>query len=108
MALPGDVTALGVDFVPGYVWGRAAALGTPTAALVAATFGVFDPGLIGAVYEAGAAAVDREDILAARADGGAAAVSGVADDDECEALSCSQMRLDLALPATGLRHLSFP
>lgn len=94
------LTALGVDFFPGYVWGRAAALGTPTAALVAATFGVFDPGLIGAVYEAGAAAVDREDILAARADGGAAAVSEVADDDECEALAAPL--LDALAAADGL------
>ena len=45
--------ALGVDFLPGYVWGRAAALGSPTASVVAATFGVFEPGLIAAVYEAG-------------------------------------------------------
>jgi len=29
--------ALGVDFLPGYVWGRAAALGSPTASVVAAT-----------------------------------------------------------------------
>ncbi len=36
--------ALSVDFLPGYVWGRAAALGTPTASVVAATFGVFEPG----------------------------------------------------------------
>ena len=49
------LTALGVDFFPGYVWGRAAALGTPTASVVAATFGVFEPGMIAAAYEAGVA-----------------------------------------------------
>ncbi len=42
------LTALGVDFFPGYVWGRAAALGTPTASVVAATFGVFEPGMLAA------------------------------------------------------------
>ncbi len=71
--------ALGVDFLPGYVWGRAAALGSPTASVVAATFGVFEPGLIAAVYEAGSALVPREDILAAREDGGTASVAAIAD-----------------------------
>jgi hypothetical protein len=81
------LSELGVDFFPGYVWGRAASLGNPPAALVAATFGVFDPGLIGAVYEAGAAAASREEILAVRAEGGTASVGSVAGDDECAALA---------------------
>ena len=79
--------ALGVDFLPGYVWGRAAALGSPTASVVAATFGVFEPGLIAAVYEAGSALVPREDILAARQDGGTASVAAVADPDDCAAVA---------------------
>ena len=74
---------LGVDFFPGYVWGRAAALGTPTAAVVAATFGVFERDLIASVYEAGSARVGRDDILAARADGAVASVGSVATDAEC-------------------------
>ena len=81
------LTELGVDFFPGYVWGRAAALGTPPASLVAATFGVFDHGLISAVYEAGVAAVGRDEILAAREAGGAASVGAVASDDECTAIA---------------------
>jgi hypothetical protein len=81
------LTALGVDFFPGYVWGRAAALGTPTAAVVAATFGVFDQDLIAAVYESGSAAVSRDDILDARADGGTAGVASVATEAECAALA---------------------
>jgi hypothetical protein len=79
--------ALGVDFFPGYVWGRAAALGEPTAAVVAATFGVFEPTMISAAYEAGAAAVSRVDILAARADGAATSIAAVAADDECAAIA---------------------
>ncbi len=79
--------ALGVDFLPGSVWGRAASLGTPPAALVAATFGVFEPGLIGSVYDVGVASVTRDDILAARADGGAASVGSVATDAECAAIA---------------------
>jgi hypothetical protein len=81
------LTALGVDFFPGYVWGRAAALGTPTAAVVAATFGVFDQDLIAAVYKSGAEAVSRDDILDARAHGGAASIASVATEAECAALA---------------------
>ena len=81
------LTALGIDFFPGYVWGRAAALGTPPPELVAATFGVFDGGLIGAVYVAGVAGAGRDEILAARAEGGAASVASVASDDECAELA---------------------
>ncbi len=81
------LTALGIDFLPGYVWGRAASLGTPPASVVAATFGVFEPGLIASVYDAGVASVAREDILAARADGGAASVDAVASSDECAAIA---------------------
>jgi hypothetical protein len=79
--------ALGVDFFPGYVWGRAAALGTPTAAVVAATFGVFAGDVIATVYEAGSGQVGREAILAARADGGSASVAAVTTDEECAAVA---------------------
>ena len=72
---------------PGYVWGRAAALGTPPSALVAATFGVFEPTLIAAVFEAGSSTVDRGDILAARTDGAAESIAAVAGADECAALA---------------------
>ncbi|MGE5211858.1 MAG: SCO6745 family protein [Acidobacteriota bacterium] len=105
---------LGVDFFPGYVWGRAAALGTPPASVVAATFGVFDPGLIGAVYEAGAAATGRDEILAARAAGGAASVGSVASDDECAALAEPLLEALGGLDALGrplfaaLRSLPLP
>jgi hypothetical protein len=79
--------ALGVDFLPGYVWGRAAALGEPSAAVVAATFGVFEPTMIGAVYEVGVAAVSRVDILSARANGATASLDAVASADECAAIA---------------------
>ena len=79
--------ALGIDFLPGYVWGRAAALGSPSASVVAATFGVFEPGLVAAVYEAGSALVSRDDILAARRDGGTSSVAAVADPDDCSAIA---------------------
>ncbi len=108
------LNALGIDFLPGYVWGRAAALGTPPASVVAATFGVFEPGLIASVYDSGVASVGRDDILAARADGGAAGVSAVASDAECAAIADPLLdaveRLDgLGRPLfSGLRSLPVP
>lgn len=79
--------ALGIDFFPGYVWGRAAALGEPSPSLVAATFGVFEPSMIGGVYEVGAAAVSRTAILAARTDGATASIEAVTTPDECSAIA---------------------
>lgn len=108
------LVALGIDFFPGYVWGRAAALGTPAPAVVAATFGVFEPAFIGAVYGDGAAAIGRDEILAARAEGGTASVAAVADPDECarvaDPLLAATDRLDgLGRPLfSALRALPVP
>lgn len=56
----------GLDFLTGYVWGRAAALGVPSPRVAAAVFAWFEPGLIAALYEAGRAAVSRETLLEVR------------------------------------------
>ena len=61
--------ALGLSFIPGYVWSRAAALGEPSAAVVVAAFGVFEPTFLADAYEAGRATASRADVLAARATG---------------------------------------
>lgn len=68
---------LGLDFLTGYVWGRAAALGEPEPAVVAAAFAVFEPGLVAALYDQGRAACSRADVLAARADATAASLEDV-------------------------------
>ena len=78
---------LGLGFFDGYVWGRAAALGTPDPAVVVATFGVFEPGLLTAVYQQGVATASREDVLAARADGAAASLAGLVDPVEAAAVA---------------------
>lgn len=57
---------LGLDFFSGYAWSRAAALGEPSPGVVAATFAVFEPGMISGAYEAGRAACGRTEMLAAR------------------------------------------
>jgi hypothetical protein len=60
---------LGVDWLEGYAWGRAAALGEPAASIVVATFGVFEPAFLADLYERGRAAASRADVLDARAAG---------------------------------------
>ncbi|MCU1504326.1 MAG: hypothetical protein JWM12_3680 [Ilumatobacteraceae bacterium] len=81
------VTALGLRFFDGYVWGRAASLGEPASSVVAATFGVFEPAMIGAVYEQGRAAASRSDVLEARATGAAESLAAMASADEATAIA---------------------
>ena len=81
------VAALGLDFFEAYVWGRAAALGEPAAATVVATFGVFDPALLTAVYERGSAAASREAVLAAREQGAAETLTKFVSADKAAALA---------------------
>lgn len=63
------LAALGLDFLTGYVWGRAAPMGEPTAPVVVAAFGVFEPGLVEGLYEQARATAARADVLAAREQG---------------------------------------
>ena len=62
-----------LDYLTGYVWGRAAALGEPdagvvVAGVVVAAFAVFEPGLVRDAYEQGRRACPRDRLLAARTD----------------------------------------
>jgi hypothetical protein len=60
------LTGIGIDFLPGIVWGRAAALGEPSAAVVAAVFGTWEPNLVMGLYDAGRRACERTRLLATR------------------------------------------
>jgi hypothetical protein len=60
------LAGLGLNFLTGYVGGRAAALGEPVPAVVAAVFAWFEPGLITSLYDESRRAVSREALLAAR------------------------------------------
>lgn len=60
------MAGLGLDFLSGYAWGRAAALGEPAPGVVVSSFAVFEPTLISAVYEQGRSACSRQDLLDAR------------------------------------------
>jgi hypothetical protein len=81
------LVALGLGFFDGYVWGRAASLGTPAPAVVVATFGVFEPGLLTAVYEQGVAAAARDDVLAARAAGAAESLAALVSEQDAAAVA---------------------
>lgn len=71
----------GLDFMTGYVWGRAAALGEPAPGVVVAAFGVFAPGLVSAAYDAGRQACDRATLLEVRATATTASLAEVLGDD---------------------------
>jgi hypothetical protein len=57
------LAAHGLNFLSGYVWGRAAPMGEPVAGVVANAFAAFEPGLIAGLYEEGRRAVDRATLL---------------------------------------------
>ncbi|SCX44226.1 hypothetical protein SAMN03159343_1378 [Klenkia marina] len=63
------VEALGLEFLTGYVWARAAPMGEPTAPVVVAAFGVFEPGLVTSLYDQARGTATRADVLAAREQG---------------------------------------
>ena len=57
---------LGLDFLTGYVMGRAAPLGDVPAGVVAATFGVFEPGLVASLYAQAREITDLETVRSVR------------------------------------------
>lgn len=69
--------AKGLDFLQGYVWGRASVLGEPEGTVVASAFGVFEPGLIAALYDSGRAACGLADVRAAKESGAVTALREV-------------------------------
>ena len=68
---------LGLDFLTGYVWGRAAALGTPAPGVAASAFAWFEPTLVADRLRAGQAAVSRDRLLEVRARATAASLAEV-------------------------------
>ena len=73
--------ALGLDFLTGYVWSRSSVLGEAEPNVVAATFGVFEPGAVAGLLGAARAACSLADVRAAREEGSAAALREVVGDD---------------------------
>ena len=109
-----NMTRLGLDFFGGYVWGRAAALGTPVASTVVSTFGVFESQFLTTAYDSGRSKASRDDVLQAREDGARQSVSSVVTDDEANAIALPLRRAleevdGCARPLfSGLRELPNP
>lgn len=66
--------ALGLDFLTGYVWSRSSVLGLAEPAVVAATFGVFEPAALAGLLTAARECCSLEQIRAAREEGAGAAL----------------------------------
>jgi len=58
--------AMGLNFLTGYVWGRAAALGDASPAVVASAFAWFEPGLVRALVEEGRSHASLAQMIEAR------------------------------------------
>jgi hypothetical protein len=105
---------LGLNFLTGYVWGRAAVLGEPPPAVVVAAFGVFEPNLVGALYEMGRAACVRAEVLAARAEATISSLEGILEGADVAAAATALRGAVEAADGTGrvlfvgLRSLEWP
>jgi hypothetical protein len=97
------MTSLGLGFFDGYVWGRAAALGEPTAALVVATFGVVEPAMLTGVYEGAVGVASRTDVLRAREYSFTRGLIGAQLADAVASLEDRGLLADAALTPDGQR-----
>ena len=74
--------ARGLDFLQGYVWGRASALGDAEPTVAAAAFGVFEPGLVAHLVTTGRQACSLDAVRTAKTEGAATALRTVLGDPE--------------------------
>lgn len=104
---PGTNAALaehGYNFLSGYVTGRAAALGEVPSSVVAATFAVFEPGLVDALWTQGRALLPLAELIAVRDRATAASLRAVladADVDEVARVADLLERAVAGLDGTG-------
>ena len=91
------LAALGLNFLTGYVWTRTAPMGEPSAPVVVAAFGVFEPGLVAGLYEEARRTATRDDVLAAREEGSVESLRELLPDaDVREAVTQLRRATDLA------------
>lgn len=97
----------GLDFLEGYVWGRACVLGQPEGTVVAAAFGGFEPGLIAGLYDSGRATCTLADIRTAKESGAVAALREVlGEPDELGKVTGSLRRAAESIPTVAGRPLA--
>jgi len=73
------------DWFAAYIWERTAALGTPPTALAVMAMGVWNPELIGPLFDKAVAAISQQDIVAVRLTAPGATVRRLLGDIEAEA-----------------------
>lgn len=97
------LATLGHNFMTGYVCSRASLMGMPDAGVVTAAFAVFEPNMLGGVYEAGRAVCDRDTLLAARTESTTASLSAALDGiDQGEIEAVASMMKDAVGGAPGV------
>ncbi len=110
----GRLATLGLGFFEAYVWGRAAALGTPAASVVVSTFGVFEPSFLSGVYVHALSLAERDDVLAARVGGASDSLVELVSADEASAVAEPLLAVIAQLDGMGrplfnaLRELPMP
>ncbi len=96
---------LGLDFLTSYVGGRAAYLGDPAAAVVAATFAWFEPSVIAGIYQLARQTVGRDQLMAIRVEATAVSLRLVLGDDDPSAVA--DALADAAEAADGMGRALF-
>lgn len=108
------LAGLGLNFLTGYVWGRAASMGEPTDRLVVSAFAVFEPSLICGLYEEGRGHCSRMEVLRAREAGTVESLRGVLGDADVTPVVAALRRGveaadEVGRPLfSGLRSLGWP
>lgn len=92
---------LGLDFLTGYVWARTAPMGEPSAPVVVAAFGVFEPGLVTSLYAQARGLCSRADVLAAREAGAVASLRELLPDVPPDEVSAAVRQLRTATEAAA-------
>lgn len=109
-----ELAKLGLHFLSGYVWGRAAPLGEPVAAVVAAAFAAFEPGLIASLYDEGRRTVDRATLLRVQEEATTASLHTILGDaDVAQVVAALRRGIEAAdgtgrLLFTGVRAMPWP
>lgn len=93
--------ALGLDFLTGYVWSRSSVLGQTEPSVVAATFGVFEPGAVAGLLSAARDACSLQQVRAAREEGAAQALREAVGDDLDDATLSALQEASAAADTAG-------
>lgn len=94
------LAAHGLDFLSGYVGGRASCLGQPVGAVVASAFAWFEPGMVSALYDAASSALPRAQLVSIRDEATVASLrAALGDEDPSEIADLLASAAETAEPA---------